>query len=870
MKKNMQICWLSNMQTFTVRIYSTFLFALLSQLALAQFHDDFSDNDFTTSPTWTGSDNLFIVTNSRLMLNGAEVDSVAYLATPCHVTRPASWEFTFSFGFNPSVSNYARAYLISDQPDLTTSLNGYFVMLGRDKDAVSLYKQTGFTFTEVVKGGDGLLNRSSINGRVKVTHDDTGWELFTDLTGVGDYKLEGTSNASDDTKAAYFGVVCTYTSTRSDKFGFDNFDVSGVVVADNIPPSLSNIEIVSSREIKLIFSEPLDEQSATDVTNYVIDNLQTPTDAILAEDQRTVSLFFSDELTQTEHSIIISGISDINENTMDILHNEFVYIPPVKPDKKDVIISEIFADPSPRLGLSESEFVEIYNRSGKTFDLAGWTLTDGTSTALLPEYVLLPKNYVILGPENSDLDFEQAVSLEGFPALNNGADMLLLKDKNAAIIDSVNYDLSWYANTDKEEGGWSLEIIDPDNLCSEHENWSASEDERGGTPGGLNSIQASKPDLQGPVLLSALALDSLTLLINFNEKLEKPLSSEIVVITDPPISIGQVKFGNSALTQLEVSTTDKIERGATYSVRVLNVKDCTGNSIQEERSTVSFGLPENADSLDIIITEILFNPRSTGVDFVEILNKSAKFINLNGWSIDNQENNGVAILTDSDLILGPGEYLAITRNTGVLKGEYIFSNEKNFFQLKNLPSFNDDAGAVAIADGEGRVIDYFQYSKEMHSIFIKDDEGVSLERISNSDLSGFQNWKSASASVGFASPGYANSNTIDFELAGDPLTVEPEIFNPLSGQPNFTLIHYSFDHSGYVANANVFDSQGRRVKGLANNDILGTKGFYRWDGDRDDGSKASVGSYMVWFEIFNDKGGVHRYQRRIVVASSFK
>ena len=97
MKKNMQICWVSNMQTFTVKIYSTFLFALLSQLALAQFQDDFSDNNFTASPTWMGNDPLFIVSDSCLMLNGGETDSVAYLVTPCNVSEPASWEFTFSF-----------------------------------------------------------------------------------------------------------------------------------------------------------------------------------------------------------------------------------------------------------------------------------------------------------------------------------------------------------------------------------------------------------------------------------------------------------------------------------------------------------------------------------------------------------------------------------------------------------------------------------------------------------------------------------------------------------------------------------------------------------------------------------------------------
>jgi hypothetical protein len=104
----------------------------------------------------------------------------------------------------------------------------------------------------------------------------------------------------------------------------------------------------------------------------------------------------------------------------------------------------------------------------------------------------------------------------------------------------------------------------------------------------------------------------------------------------------------------------------------------------------------------------------------------------------------------------------------------------------------------------------------------------------------------------------------------EPIKADPEIFNPMAGQLNFAMIHYNFDRGGYIANIKIFDCQGRNVKELANNDILGASGFYRWDGDCDDGSKASVGSYMVWFEIFDEQGTVARYQRRIAVASSFE
>jgi hypothetical protein len=158
----------------------------------------------------------------------------------------------------------------------------------------------------------------------------------------------------------------------------------------------------------------------------------------------------------------------------------------------------------------------------------------------------------------------------------------------------------------------------------------------------------------------------------------------------------------------------------------------------------------------------------------------------------------------------------------------------------------------------------------MHSVFIKDDEGVSLERISATNSLSDQNWKSASSAVGFATPGYVNSNVLpESSITSEILKVEPEIFNPLGGQNNFALIHYNFEQGGRVANVKVFDSQGHPIKELANNDVVGTTGFYRWDGDRDDGTKANIGYYMIWFETFDDKGSIQNYQARVAIAASF-
>src|SRR6266404_5575637 len=71
----------------------------------------------------------------------------------------------------------------------------------------------------------------------------------------------------------------------------------------------------------------------------------------------------------------------------------------------DIVIDELFPDPAPQVGLPTSEFVELKNVSGTAFDLAGWKLSDGTSTANLPSFVLQPDSFVIICASSAATSF---------------------------------------------------------------------------------------------------------------------------------------------------------------------------------------------------------------------------------------------------------------------------------------------------------------------------------------------------------------------------------------------------------------------------------------------------------------------------------
>jgi hypothetical protein len=363
-------------------------------------------------------------------------------------------------------------------------------------------------------------------------------------------------------------------------------------------------------------------------------------------------------------------------------------------------------------------------------------------------------------------------------------------------------------------------------------------------------------------------VSSTILNLTFNEKLEKDLTNVSFELT-PSSSISKKYFSDQSLRQINIEFSDTLALRELYTIKVNNLTDCSGNFIQTDFSQLSFALPEPADSLDLVVNEILFNPKTGGVDFVEVYNQSPKYINLKNWKLSNYQSGSatnLSTIATTDFILAPASYLALTADPTVLSLQYPQSKESALFKT-SLPSLPDNAGSIALTTDLGLVIDHFGYSEKMHSPFLKDNEGVSLERISFSGLTNeASNWKSANASSGFATPGFINSNSRpQSSINENAVNVDPEIFSPSVPGKDFSKINYKFDQSGMAANVKILDAQGRLIKTLANNETLAHEGFFRWDGDRDDGSRSRVGYYVVWFEVFEVSGSTTVFRKRAVI-----
>ena len=641
---------------------------------------------------------------------------------------------------------------------------------------------------------------------------------------------------------------------------------------DHSPPILVSISAINQNQLQLLFNETIDLLSAQTASNYSANNqLGNPESASLSADKRIVNLSFQSAFKNgISNSLTILAVSDLSGNTTQNIQVDFLYFlaQPIHP--KDIIITEIMADPVPVVGLPEAEYIEIFNRSLNAIDLLNWTITDGSSVAKFPTKIIQPNEFWIVHSSSSTQlnSYPNRIALASFPSLNKSSDSIVLKSPTSITIDSVAYSSTWYHNSDKQEGGWSLELIDLQNICGEENNWTASDEAKGGTPGKQNSVLANKPDLSGPQLLSIVVSHPDRLLLQFDEKLEMQVSPTSFTLI-PHVTVSETSFNDKGLRVIKLELAQELSIRQPYTILVENLRDCNGNVIQEEFSTLQFALPEVADSLDILINEILFNPRPNGADFVEIYNNSPKYINLKNWKLANLENGilkNPEQIAIKDFILPPFTHLALTDDPETVKNNYPNNTTGNFLK-SSLPTFPDDEGSVAIVNNQDTIVDKFLYTKTLHSPLIKDDEGVSLERISFQLSAHDQsNWKSATSFSGFATPGYLNSNARpDAVVDESSVLIEPEVFSPNAGQ--FAKINFRFDQSSFLANVKIFDQQGHLIKTVANHETLNYDGFFRWDGDLEDGSKARFGYYMVWFEVFDPNGTKKTFRKRVIVAN---
>src|SRR5690606_28628668 len=303
-----------------------------------------------SNPVWVGATDHFAVNHSGQLQLHAGAAGVSALATQFSAPSSAAleWEFFLKQNFAPSGSNYSRFYLISDQPDLSGPLNGYYLRFGEagSNDAVTLYHQNGSTSVAVCRATDTAI-ATAFSLRVRATYNPGGdWRIYVDYNGGHDLALEATGHHLNAITGVYSGWLCVYTVSNIAGFYLDDVILTRVSVPDTIAPRVDTLRVMDARSLAVFFSEPLDAASVRSEHFTLFPGVTYATEAILLPDDRTVSLRLAAPLVSGDSAELrVEHIRDTAGNTMVAATKRFLYFDKQPVAFRDVLINEILADP---------------------------------------------------------------------------------------------------------------------------------------------------------------------------------------------------------------------------------------------------------------------------------------------------------------------------------------------------------------------------------------------------------------------------------------------------------------------------------------------------------------------------------------------
>ncbi|GEM_PF-5196395 len=176
-----------------------------------------------------------------------------------------------------------------------------------------------------------------------------------------------------------------------------------------------------------------------------------------------------------------------------------------------IVINEVMCDPE-AVPDSKGEWVELYNSSDSSINLAGWTLRDSGRDRHIIEpdsdLVVLPAGFVVLGRNADSTEnggYRTHYTYSNF-LLSNDEDEVVIVDPSGGVIDSVAYGVGWPSLK-----GASMELVLPGFDNSDSTSWGLAESSFGlgdlGSPGYWNSISGTgiepeqlQVDEAGPIL----------------------------------------------------------------------------------------------------------------------------------------------------------------------------------------------------------------------------------------------------------------------------------------------------------------------------------------------------------------------------------
>jgi len=494
----------------------------------------------------------------------------------------------------------------------------------------------------------------------------------------------------------------------------------------------------------------------------------------------------------------------------------------------DIVINEIDYD---QAGTDAAEFVELKNTSGGGINLQTYTLelVNGTGggatvydTIALPDVVLAAGDYFVVCANaatvaNCDLDDGPNTNF-----VQNGAPDAVGLRNNGALVDAVSYEGN--AGAPYTEGTGTGLVDDPsitDSGIARFPDGTDTDQNNidfapcGITPGAANlSCDDNPPQVTSTTPTDGaidVALNS-DITITFSEAVTAPDAAFSISCSISNAVAFAASSGDSTTFTLNPDA-DFVAEQCTVTVAAAQVADQDGTpqnmagDFEFSFATEGFVPPLG----DIVINEIIQNPSAvsdTNGEWFELFNRTDAPIDINGWTIEDNDSDDFVIDNSGPLNVPAGGYVVLGRNAdfgsnGGVNVDYEYSGM----------FLSNGSDELVVRDGSLAEIDRVEWD---NGATFPDPNGASMSLISPVlDNNVGANWCTGTTPYGDGdrgTPGAANDciDMIINEIIQNPSAVSDgngewfELFNPTSAELDINGWTIKDDGS----NSHVIDNSG--------------------------------------------------------------
>lgn len=475
-----------------LQIWMFFALITNSAIGVCQLSEDFSSESAFQSDLFMGDKEDFEVSQGVLALN-TENGGSSILYAPIFLSDTTEFSIWITLDFAPSAQNRLTYYLWSaDGGDLGQS-DALFIQIGESgsSDNIELYSRKDGVEVLLGEGELSRLGQDPAVVRLRAVWAKDFIQIEADYNGGTDYVTEIETIVDQPTNLnGHTAIQCDYTSSRSDRFYFDDLYV-GPVRRDTTPPIVTKIMVEEDR-VLLSFSEAI-APSSFDRDRYLVTPNRT-IERVEPINAMEVTLYFDDPLlASTIYQLQLTDVFDMSGNSLDtILSLELI----LKPIDGDLLINEILFNPEG----DGADFVEIINVTDTKVSLEGLILSNndrGEEVPIMNPKVIFPGQILAFTDHKLDLidrypSHDTSVIFEqSIPRFNNddGNVTLSYQDK---ILDSFDYTEDYHDVLLDDVNGVSLERRSVLNETDDAATWtSALASVNYATPGVDNSVSSA-------------------------------------------------------------------------------------------------------------------------------------------------------------------------------------------------------------------------------------------------------------------------------------------------------------------------------------------------------------------------------------------